>query len=86
MMGEGDHDLADTCRLGGVEIVGTVELVCVDRLLRMSFDSFLMSVCGSIGGGESLWEQNELPLGNILLRTNGRGGRGGEEVTESLIL
>ena len=56
MMGEGDHDLADTCRMGGVEIVGTVELVCVDRLLRMSFDSFLMSVCGSIGGGEPLWE------------------------------
>ena len=39
---------------GEVEGVGTVELVCVGTLLRMGCDSFLMPVCGSIGGGEPL--------------------------------
>ena len=48
-------------RMGEVESVGTVELVCVGRLLRMVCDPFLMSVCGSVGGEETLWEQNRLP-------------------------
>ena len=47
--------------MGEVESVGTVELVCVGKLLRMGCDPFLMSVCGSVGGGETLWEQNWLP-------------------------
>ena len=47
--------------MGEVENVGTVELVCVGRLLRMDCDLFLMSVCGFVGGGETLWEHNGLP-------------------------
>ena len=39
-------------RMGEVDSVGMVELVCVGRLLRMGCDSFLMSVCGSVGGGK----------------------------------
>ena len=45
---------------GAVEIVGTLELVCVGRLLRTGCDSFLMPACLSVGGGEPLWEQNGL--------------------------
>ena len=63
-MGEGDHEAADSCRMREVEVVGTVELVCVGRLLRMGWDSFLIRVCGSVGGGEPLCEQNELPWEN----------------------
>ena len=44
-----------------VKSVGTLELMCVGRLLRMGCDPFLMSVCGSAGVGETLWEQNGLP-------------------------
>ena len=51
-MGDGDHESADSCRMGEVESVGTVELVCFGRLLRMGCDPFLMSVCGSVGGGK----------------------------------
>ena len=29
MMREGDHESADSCRMEKVEVVGTVELVCV---------------------------------------------------------
>ena len=54
-MGLGDHESANSCRIGEVEIVGAVELVCVGRLLKMGCDSFLMPVCGSAGGGEPLW-------------------------------
>ena len=60
-MGEGYNESADPCRMGEVEGVGTVELVCVGRLFRISCDFFLMPVCGSVGGGEPLWEQNGLP-------------------------
>ena len=60
-LGEGGHESADSCRTGEVESVGTVELVCVGKLLRIGCDPFLMSVCGSVGGGETLWEQNWLP-------------------------
>ena len=45
---------ADSCKMGEVEDLGAVELVCVDRLLRMGCDSFLMPACGSVGGGEPL--------------------------------
>ena len=38
------------CRTGKVEGVGTVELVCVGRLLRMSVESLLLSVWRSVGG------------------------------------
>ena len=60
-MEEGDHESADSCRMEEVEDVGAVELVCVDRLLRMGCNSFLMLMCGSIRGGEPLWEQNGVP-------------------------
>ena len=63
-MGDGGHESADSFRMGEVESLGTVELVCVGRLLRMGCDPFLMSVCGSVGGGETLWEQNGLPWKN----------------------
>ena len=43
-MGEGDHKSADSCRIGEVEGVGKVELVCVGRLLRMGCDPFVMLV------------------------------------------
>ena len=36
--------------LGGVEVVGTVELVCVGRLLRMGGESLLLAVWSSVGG------------------------------------
>ena len=89
-----DHDSADSSRMGEVEGVGTVELVCVGRLLRMGCVSFVIPVCGSFGSGEP-----GSRIGyhrNILLRTNGGrrgrdrkpnsvGGRG-EAETESLIL
>ena len=94
-MGEGDYELADSCRIGKVEGVGTVELVCVGRLLRTSCDSFIMSVCGTVGSGEPGSRMGY--HGNILLRTNGSrrgrdrkpnsvGGGRGETETESLIL
>ena len=60
MMGKGYHESVDSCRMGEVEGVGTVELVCIGRLLRMSCDSLLMPVCGSVGGREPLWEPNGL--------------------------
>ena len=40
--------------------MGTVELVCVGRLLRVGCNPFLMSVRGFIGGRETLWKQNGL--------------------------
>ena len=51
-MGETVNESADSCRMGEVESVGTVELVCVGRLLRMGFDPFLMSVRGFVGDRE----------------------------------
>ena len=60
-MREGNRESADSCRMGEVEGVGTVELVCVGRLLGMGGDSLLMPVCRSVGGGKPLWEQNGLP-------------------------
>ena len=93
-MGDGDHQSADSCRMGEVEGVGMVELVCAGRLLRMGCDSFVMFVCGSVGSGEPGSRMGY--HGNILLRTNGgrRGrdwkpnsvGERGEAETESLIL
>ena len=73
-MGEGDHELADSCRMGKFEGVGTVELVCVGRLLRMCCDSFIMPMCGTVGSGEPGSRMGYHR--NILLRTNGsRRGR-----------
>ena len=74
-MGDGDHQSADSCRMGEVEGVGMVELVCAGRLLRMGCDSFIMSVCGSVGSGEPGSRMGY--HGNILLRTN--GGRRGRD-------
>ena len=74
-MGEGDHESADSCRIVEVEGVGTVELVCVGRLLRMGCDSFVMPVCGSVRSGEPGSRMGYHR--NILLRTN--GGRRGRD-------
>ena len=52
---------ADSCRMGGIEGVGKVELEYAGRLLRMGCYSLLMSVCGSVGGWEPLREQNGPP-------------------------
>ena len=59
--GEGGNKSSDSCRMGEVESVGTVEVVCVGRLLRMGCDPFLMSVRGFVGSRETLWKQNGLP-------------------------
>ena len=74
-MGQGDHESADSCRMGEVEGVGTVELVCVGRLSRMGCDSFVMPLWGSVGSGEPGSRMGY--HGNILLRTN--GGRRGRD-------
>ena len=42
---------ADSCKMGKVESVETVELVYVGRLLRMSGESLLLPVWRSAGGG-----------------------------------
>ena len=42
---------ADSCRMRGTEVVGTVELVYVGRLLRMGGDSLLVPVWRSVGDG-----------------------------------
>ena len=77
MLEEGDHESIDSCRMREVEGVGTVELVCVGTLLRMGCDSFLMHVCGSIGGGELLWKQNGLPWEHSVENKWAGGGGGG---------
>ena len=54
--GGGDHD---SCRMREIEVVRTVELVCVGRLLRMGSESFLLPVwC------EDLLEVDSLPKGS----------------------
>ena len=45
---------ADSCRMGGIEGVGTVDLDYLGRLLRMGCDSLLMPVLGSFEAGEPL--------------------------------
>ena len=65
----------DSCRIGEIEGVGTVELVYVGTLLRMGCDSLLMPVCGSVGGGESLWERNGLPCEHSVENQWGGGER-----------
>ena len=60
-MGKGGHESAGSCKMVEFESLVTVELVRLGRLLRMGCDPFLMSVCGFVGGGETLWEQNGLP-------------------------
>ena len=42
---------ADSCRMRGIEVLGTVELVYVGRLLRMNGDSLLVPVWRSFGDG-----------------------------------
>ena len=68
--------------MGEVDSVGMVELVCVGRLLRMGCDSFLMSVCGSVGGGITLGKPNGLPWEHSAEKQ----WEGGEPERESLIL
>ena len=69
-MGERDQESADSCRMGEVEGVGTVELVCIGRLLRMGCDSFIMPMCGSVASGKPGSRMGY--HGSILLRTKGR--------------
>ena len=42
---------ADSCRMSGIEGVGTVELVYVVRLLRIGDDSLRVPVWISVGDG-----------------------------------
>ena len=50
---------ANSCRMGEIEGVRTVELVYIDRLLRMGCDSLLMPLCGSVEGGfTGKWESD----------------------------
>ena len=74
----------DSCRMGEIESVRTVELASVGRLLRVGCDPFLMSICGFVGGGETLWEQNGYHR-NILLSAENQS-EGGEAETKSLIM
>ena len=41
---------ADSCRAGEIEVVRTVDLGCVGRLLRMGGESLLLPVWRSVGG------------------------------------
>ena len=82
VMGERGNDSADSNRMGEVESVGTMELVCVGRLLRMGCDPLLMSVLGFAGGGETLWQQNGLPWEHSAENQE----EGGEVKTKSLIM
>ena len=50
----GGQESVDSCRMGEVESVGMVELVCDARLLRMGCGPFLMPVCGFVGGEEAM--------------------------------
>ena len=79
-MGEGDHNSAHSCRMGEVEGVGTVELVCVGILLRMSCDSFIMPMCGSVGSGEP--GSRLATMGTFCWEPIGEG----EAATKSLIM
>ena len=72
---------ADSCRMGGIEGVGTVELEYVGRLLRMGCDFLLMPVSGSVGSGKPPWEQNGLPWKHFVEKQWGAG----EAERESLI-
>ena len=54
MGGGGGHKSVDSCRMGEVESVGMVELVCVGRLLSMGCGPFLMPVYGLLGDGETM--------------------------------
>ena len=66
---------ADSCRMGGIEGVGTVELEYVGRLLRMGCDFLLMPVSGSVGSGKPPWEQNGLPWKHFVEKQWGAGER-----------
>ena len=70
--------------MGEIESVRTVELASVGRLLRMGCDPFLMSMCGFVGGGETLWEQNGYHRNILLSAENQSEGR--EAETKSLIM
>ena len=76
---------ADSCKVGEIEGVGTVGLLYVGKLLRMGCDSLLMPVCGSVGDGGLLWEQNGLPWEHSVEDQREEGGEG-EAETESLIM
>ena len=58
---------ADSCRMGGIENVETVEA---------GPDSVLMPMCGSAGGRGDLWELNGLPWRHFVEKQyGGRRGR-----------
>ena len=52
--GVGGRESVDSCTIGEVESLATVELVCVGRLLKMNCGPFLMPVCEFVGGGETM--------------------------------
>ena len=80
--------------MGGIEDVGMVGLE--NGQTEDGCDSLLMPVCGSVGGGEPLWEWNGIPwepfVENQCRGRIGRDtrsnlvGRGREPQTERLVL
>ena len=60
----------DSCRIGGIED---------------GCDSLLMLVCGSVGGGEPLWESNGLPWEHFIKNQLGGGGRRGRNRRPNLV-
>ena len=76
------HESADSCRMGEVEGVGKVELVCVGRLLRMGCDPFIMLVW--IYWKWETWEQNELPWEHSVENQWGEERRGRDRKSNSV--
>ena len=83
--------------MGGIEDVGMVELEN-GQTVEDGCDSLLMPVCGSVGGGEPLWEWNGIPW-ELFVENQCRGrtgtdtrsnlvgrGKGREPQTERLVL
>ena len=73
-------DAVDSCRKREIESVGTVELVCGSRLLRMGGEvgslakgSWLFGWLGQLPDSQEIsvgWEQDGLRLGAILPRVS----------------
>ena len=71
----GGQESVESCRMGEVESVGTVELACFGRLLRMGCDPFLI-LCVDLLEVGKLYGSRMGYQGNILLSAGRRGRRG----------
>ena len=67
--------------MGGIEDVGMVGLE--NGQTEDGCDSLLMPVCGSVGGGEPLWEWNGIPWEPFV--ENQCGGRIGRDTRSNLV-